>query len=121
MNYEVLIIFAASFLTGVTASMGMGGGFILLLYLTIFAGVQQFQAQGINLLFFIPIAVFSLVFHVKNKLVETKPLLPALLSGAVGVGIGVFLSGIIPEKIVAKLFAILILIVGVKELLHKKE
>ena len=33
------------------------GGMILILYLTIFAGMAQFEAQGITLIFFIPIAL----------------------------------------------------------------
>ena len=44
------------FLTGIMASMGLGGGFVLVVWLTLFADVQQRTAQGINVLFFLPIA-----------------------------------------------------------------
>ena len=36
-------------LTGATASMGLGGGFILLVYLSVFTEIPQYIAQGINL------------------------------------------------------------------------
>ncbi|MCL2013530.1 MAG: sulfite exporter TauE/SafE family protein [Oscillospiraceae bacterium] len=113
--------FLVSLLSGTAASMGIGGGFILLLYLTVIKGIPQFPAQGVNLLFFIPIAVLSLIFHVKNKLVVTKPLLPALLCGAAGVGIGVFLLRFVPEQTVSRLFGVLVMFVGVNELFHKSK
>ena len=50
-----------AFLTGIFASMGLGGGMVLIVYLTVFAGFSQIAAQGINLVFFIPIAIISLV------------------------------------------------------------
>ena len=50
-------------LTGATASMGLGGGFIQLVYLSVFTEIPQDIAQGINLLFFLPIALLSLVIH----------------------------------------------------------
>lgn len=53
-----IIIGIVAFLTGITASMGLGGGFILVIYLTIFAQMPQLAAQGVNLIFFLPIAAF---------------------------------------------------------------
>jgi uncharacterized membrane protein YfcA len=61
--------------------MGLGGGMVLIVYLTVFAGFSQLAAQGINLVFFIPIAIISLVLHTKNKLVEWKKAVPAVLWG----------------------------------------
>ena len=50
----------AGFGSAVLASMGMGGGSILILYLTLIAGVPQREAQGVNLLFFLPIGAAAL-------------------------------------------------------------
>lgn len=74
-----------AFLTGIFASMGLGGGMVLIVYLTVFAGFSQLVAQGINLVFFIPIAIISLVLHTKNKLVEWKKAVPAVLWGTAAV------------------------------------
>lgn len=115
-----LVIGLVSFFTGVTASMGLGGGFVLLIYLTAFAGVPQLEAQGINLIFFLPIAALSLIFHAKNKLIEKQPLLPTILTGVLGVVLGVFLAGVLGSKWLSKLFALFILFVGLRELFHKK-
>ena len=81
-----------AFLTGVFASMGLGGGMVLIVYLTVFAGFSQLAAQGINLVFFIPIAIISLVLHTKNKLVEWKKAVPAVLWGTAAVIISAWLA-----------------------------
>ena len=57
-------------LAGVAASMGFGGGFVLIIYMTAFAGVDQVTAQGVNLLFFLPVALVSLVIHQKTGLLN---------------------------------------------------
>lgn len=64
---NLLVTLIVSFLTGVMASLGLGGGMVLILYLTLIAGTGQLEAQGINLFFFLPIAAVSLFFHTKNK------------------------------------------------------
>ena len=50
----------AGFFSGLTASMGLGGGFVLMIFLTVFKGYNQIYSQAINLMFFIPIAIFSI-------------------------------------------------------------
>ena len=67
--------------TGVLSGFGVGGGTLLLVYMTAFAGVEQRLAQGINLLYFLPAGLMALPAHVKNGFVEKKVLLPAILSG----------------------------------------
>ena len=64
MSFFVIAI--VSFATGVFASLGLGGGMVLIIYLTVFAGMPQIQAQGINLIFFVPIAIISIIIHNKN-------------------------------------------------------
>ena len=46
----------AGFGTGILSAWGVGGGTLLLLLMTLFLGVDQTQAQGINLLYFLPTA-----------------------------------------------------------------
>lgn len=117
---QYLIIGIVSLLSGLTASLGLGGGFILVIYLTAFAGLPQIQAQGINLVFFLPIAVLSLILHRKNKLLDKEPLLPAILGGILGVAAGFGLGALIGSEWLSKLFAAFILLVGLKELFHRQ-
>lgn len=109
----------AGFLTGVAASMGLGGGFILIIFLTAFTDTSQIAAGGINLLFFLPIALISMFIHAKNKLIEWKIIPVICIAGAVGVGIGSLLLMVLDENILKKLFAVLLIFVGLKEIFHK--
>mgnify|MGYP000264877496 FL=1 len=62
--------FVLPFLCGLGAAVisawGVGGGTLLLLVMTLFLGVDQRTAQGINLLFFLPTALSALLCHRKN-------------------------------------------------------
>lgn len=106
-------------LAGVAASMGFGGGFILIIYMTVFAGVEQVTAQGVNLLFFLPAALVSLIIHQKNRLIEWRTLLYLVPSGILGILAGTWIVGHVNVEMLQKLFASLLIFVGVKEIFHK--
>lgn len=110
-----------AFLTGVFASMGLGGGMVLIVYLTVFADFSQLAAQGINLVFFIPIAIISLVLHTKNKLVEWKKAVPAVLWGTAAVIISAWLANRIEQSLLSKAFGIFLILMGLKELFFNSE
>lgn len=110
-----------AFLTGIFASMGLGGGMVLIVYLTVFAGFSQLVAQGINLVFFIPIAIISLVLHTKNKLVEWKKAVPTVLWGTAAVIISAWLANRIEQSLLSKAFGIFLILMGLKELFFKSE
>ena len=62
--------FVSGLLTGILSGFGIGGGTLLLIYMTTFAGLDQHTAQGINLLYFIPTAITALPSHIKNGYLE---------------------------------------------------
>lgn len=106
----------AGLAAGAAGSMGLGGGGVLMLYLTLILGLEQNSARNINLLFFIPCAVVSLFFHYKNKLIDIKPLLPVILGGFLGVAAGVLISGFLPSGLMRKAFAVFLFYTGVREI-----
>lgn len=108
--------FIAAFLTGIFAAMGVGGGMILIIYLTFFAGFPQLAAQGINLLYFIPIAVLSVIIHTKNKLIEWKKILPSLFCGTVTAVFGALAADYLGSEVLGKIFGGFIIIIGIREL-----
>ena len=101
-------------------SLGMGGGAVLLLYLTAVKGMDQLEAQGLNLLFFMAVAVVSLCFHLKNRLVDFRRLWLVLLGGAPGVFAGVWLAEFLGGDLLRRGFALLLFVIGIKELLPTK-
>lgn len=111
--------FIAAFLTGIFASLGVGGGMILIIYLTVFAGFDQLSAQGINLIYFIPIALLAVIIHSKNGLIKWKKIIPSLITGVIFAAAGTFAAEHIGSPTLKKIFAVFILLIGVKELLYK--
>ena len=82
------LLFLAGMAGGVLGGMGMGGGTALIPLLTLFLGLPQTAAQGINLLAFFPMAALTLPVHAKNGLLKKEGLvflvLPALVLSAAG-------------------------------------
>lgn len=108
---------AAGFLAGFIGGLGLGGGGVLVIFLTIFAGLPQLKAQGINLLFFIPVGLFALFFHIRHRLVDFKTALPAIGLGIVGALAGSALAGVVGQDRVRRFFGLMLLIMGVRETL----
>lgn len=111
----ILDMFAAV-LAGVLGAMGLGGGSVLVLYLTFFRELPQTEAQGINLLFFIPCAVLALIVYRKRKLIDFTAVLPIVLGGLIGVTVGNALLPILGGAMLRKIFGALLLFIGGSEI-----
>ena len=109
----------AAVVSGMAASLGIGGGGILIIYLTLFASMEQLKAQGLNLLFFIPCGIIAIIIHLKNKLIVKEYSIPLISGGIIGALLGNFLATIISTNILSKIFAIFIILIGLRELLTK--
>lgn len=110
----------AGFLSGVAGSMGLGGGSLLLLYLAFFLSTPQINAQGINLLFFIPCAITSIFLHHKNKLVRWDIVFPVACGGLVGVFCGLKLLSVIDPSLLSKIFGAFLVVFGLSEMFMQK-
>lgn len=109
------------FLSGVIASMGLGGGFVLLIWLTLFEGIAQRTAQGINLLFFLPAAVLSVIMHLRAGLINKKLVLSMIPGGILGAILGTLGSQVMGNDLLRKLYAIFLLAFGLRELFAKPQ
>lgn len=114
-----LTAFLAGAATGVLSAFGIGGGSLLLIYLTAFAGVSQQAAQGINLLYFLPAAAAALPAHRKNGLLDRKVILPAILAGLAAAGASAWISNGLDTNLLRKLFGLFLLYIGVTQLVKK--
>ena len=111
-----LLNFLIGVATGIISGFGIGGGSLLVLYLTAITGMSQYTAGGINLLYFIGCAPAALIGHVKNKLVEWRVALWCAVAG-IAVAIPVSLAAKdIHSDWLRRLFGLLLLYVGIKEL-----
>jgi len=111
----------AGFFAGFIGGLGMGGGGVLVLFLTLYVGMPQLQAQGINLIFFIPVGLFALILHVRQHLIDFKAALPAILLGLLGAAVGSFLARFFGSVVISKIFAVLLACLGVWEVFAPKK
>ena len=112
--------FIIGLFTGIAASMGLGGGFILIIYLTVFGGADNLTARAANLVFFLPIALFSVILHSKNKLIEWKIILPLIISGVIGSALGTLFGLVISPPVIEIAFGGVLVFVGIRELFGKR-
>lgn len=111
----------SSFISGLLGAMGFGGGSVLIIYLTVFASVPQVEAQGVNLLFFIPCAIVSIIINLKNRLVRYKIGIFLMLGGVIGIAFGYLLLSNIPTEILGKLFGVFIAAIGLITFFKKQK
>ena len=99
----------AGVLGGIIGGMGMGGGTLTIPLLTIFLGYNQLQAQGVNLVAFLPMAVIALIIHFKNKLVDFKSTwLLAVVGSIFSLG-GALVAVRLKNDVLTKLFALFLI------------
>ncbi|MGE5327913.1 MAG: TSUP family transporter [Deltaproteobacteria bacterium] len=101
---------------GIISGMGIGGGAILIPALVMLLNIEQHNAQGINLVFFIPTAIAALVVHVKNKNVYIKTVFQIAIWGIVGAVLGANIAVAIPAALLKKMFGIFLLLMGTYEI-----
>ena len=67
----------AGLVCGVLSGFGIGGGSLLMVWMTAVLSMDQKAAQGVNLLYFLPCAACALIFHIKNRqIVWPEPCAP---------------------------------------------
>ena len=99
-----LVFLLCGFAGGLLGGMGLGGGTALIPLLTIFCGVEQGAAQGINLLAFLPMAAIALRIHAKNGLLAKEGLIPLILPALVFSALGSLLAAWLPSAALKKGF-----------------
>lgn len=113
------VILIVGTVLGFLAGLGVGGGSLLILWLTLVLGMEHPQARVINLLFFLPSAIIASFFRWKQGKLDFKKVLPAIITGCIAAGICSFLSGSMDISLLKKLFGGLLIITGIRELLYK--
>ena len=111
----LLISTALGFLSGI----GIGGGSLLILWLTMVLHTDPLVARSINLLFFIPAALVSSILRRKQSKPDWKCILPAALSGCAAALVFSWLGTGLDTGLLKKLFSGLLLITGLRELFYR--
>ena len=113
---SALVAGAAGLVCGVLSGLGIGGGTLLMVWMTAVMDMEQRMAQGINLLYFLPTAACALIFHIKNRLIRWRVVLPAAITGCVSAAGAALLATSVDASLLRKLFGGFLILVGITEL-----
>lgn len=108
-------------IAGLLSGFGIGGGTLLVLWLTLFTGAEQHFAAGINLSYFPFTAVPAIYGHAKNHLIDKKAVLVCALCGVPACIIGAFTAASLDLGLLRRFFGIFVLIIGIRELFSGTE
>jgi len=109
-----------SFLLALLSGMGVGGGGLLVLYLTLAEGMPQAEAQGVNLLFFLCAAAAAFAVNRKKRRFRRKDTLLLAVSGILMTFPGALLAMSIEGGLLRKLFGGLLILSGLLSFFRKK-
>ena len=114
-----IVAVAVGVILGFLAGIGVGGGSLLILWLTLVLHWDHPTARIINLLFFIPTALIASCFRRKQKTLHLKKILPAIIAGCLSAAVFTMLGKYINVAVIKKFFGILLLATGIRELFYR--
>lgn len=108
-----------STILGILSGLGVGGGSLLILWLTLVVHVSPQDARIINLLFFIPCALSATLYRWKKGNIALKEIWPGMTAGCLAAIGGALLAKNIDVSMLKKLFGLLLLVTGMREIFYR--
>ncbi len=115
---SILSICIATIL-GFLAGLGVGGGSLLLLWLTQVICMDTAQARILNLLFYLPAALVATTLQIKRRTLKMDIILPGLLTGCLSAAIFTMMGRSINTEFAKKLLGCLLIAVGTREVFYR--
>lgn len=115
------VVIIVSTVLGFLAGIGVGGGSLLILWLTFILGMEHSQARLLNLLFFLPSAIIASLFRWRQGNLDIRSILPAILCGCIAAAVSSIISFYIDLSLMKKLFGGLLILTGIREILYKSK
>lgn len=109
----------AGILLGYLAGLGVGGGSLLILWLTLVLHLEQATARSVNLLFFLAAAGAVSFFRWKRGTLSLRTLLPAILAGCCSAALFSWFGTKLDVHLMKKAFGVLLLLTGLRELCYR--
>lgn len=119
MSWLVSLLIGAA--AGVLSGFGVGGGTLLLLWLTMVQGMGQLQAGGINLIYFAACALPALWGHLRRGLVDKSAALWSALAGVPACVAASLAASQLEVSLLRRAFGIFLLAVGLREFFSKTD
>lgn len=116
---NLIIMIAVGCVLGFLSGLGVGGGSLLMLWLTLVLNMEHNVARSINLIFFIPSAIIASLFRWKQGALDLRKILPAIIGGCISAAVFSVVSRHIDISLIKKLFGVLLLLTGIRELFYR--
>jgi len=113
------VILSVGTVLGFLAGLGIGGGSLLVLWLSFVVGMDPQTVRGMNLLFFIPSAVIALCFRWRQGAICWKKIIPAMIAGCIAAILFSWLGSMFETSLLKKLFGIILILTGIRELFYR--
>jgi uncharacterized membrane protein YfcA len=119
---QILLLLLTGSLAGLIAGiMGVGGAIIIVPFLVFFLGLSQHEAQGTSLaVLLLPVGIFAVINYAKQGYVNYKFAAALVISFVIGSYFGSMFALKLPDKVLHKIFAVLLIAIGVKMLFTNK-
>lgn len=104
---------------GYLSGLGIGGGSLLILWLTLVAGIADKTAQVINLVFFLAAAGGVSALRLKKGTLQFREVLPGILAGCLSALFSSILGQRLDQALARKLFGGVLLVTGLRELFYR--
>jgi len=111
--------FPVAIVLGFLAGLGVGGGSLLMLWLTTVVNMDYSVARIVNLLFFLPTALIATLFHKKQGSVDIRKILPAIIGACIAAAVFSYIGKHTDTHLLKKLFGGVLIITGLRELFYR--
>ena len=110
------IIIIVGTVLGFLTGLGIGGGSLLMVWLTAVLGMSTLTARGINLLFYLPGAIIAICFRKKQGRIQWRNVLPPAVAGCAAAAVCSHFSTTVDNSIFRTIFGVILIAAGVREL-----
>ncbi|MBQ8510862.1 MAG: sulfite exporter TauE/SafE family protein [Clostridia bacterium] len=108
-----MIDFIVGFFVAVLSGLGIGGGGLLVIWQVLVRGVEQLEAQGVNLVYFLFSSGAAMLVHMTKRRLPWRLIGALVLVGAIGALAGSALARAADPGVVRKCFGWLLVASGV--------
>ena len=113
------LAFPVAIVLGFLAGLGVGGGSLLMLWLTSIMHMDYGVAKTVNLLFFLPTALIATLFHKKQGSVEIRKILPGIICACIAAAVFSYIGKHMDTTLLKKLFGGILILTGLRELFYR--
>ncbi|MBR4072194.1 MAG: sulfite exporter TauE/SafE family protein [Clostridia bacterium] len=108
----MIIDIIAGLFFGILAGMGIGGGGLLVIYLTFFDAIEQRTAQGVNLFFFLFASAASMLYHINKRRINLPFVVLCTVSGCIFALLGSLAASAVNPHMLKIFFGAMLIIAG---------